>query len=319
MVNKKQHLKELINEKGIIAALALDQRGSLKRMLSTETKEATAEDLKQFKTLVVRELSKYSSALLIDLEYGEDAIKYKGEDVGLLLTYEKTGYDATVKGRFPDTIETLSVKRLKEAGANAVKILLYFDPDDSDEINDRKKAFIERIGSECKAEDLPFFLEPLAYDDNISDVKGRDFAKVKPKKVIESTKEFSKERYGVDVLKVEVPVNMNYVEGYSDEFVYTKEEALGYFKEQSDVCPIPFIYLSAGVSAELFQETIKFASQSGAKFNGVLCGRATWADATKVYALEGEEAAVKWLQTKGRENLDKLNKLLNEGSTPLDI
>ena len=53
------------------------------------------------------------------------------------------------------------------------------------------------------------------------------FAKVKPRKVNEAMKLFSEERFNVDVLKVEVPVNMNYVEGFAEgEVVYTKEEVL---------------------------------------------------------------------------------------------
>lgn len=48
-------------------------------------------------------------------------------------------------------------------------------------------------------------------------------------------KEFSKkERYNVTVLKMEIPVDMNYVEGYGQEWVYTKEEAKKFYKEQSD-------------------------------------------------------------------------------------
>ena len=59
------------------------------------------------------------------------------------------------------------------------------------------------------------------------------------------------------------------------------------------------ILLSAGVSAELFQETLKFAHEAGAKFNGVLCGRATWAGAVQVYIEQGEEAAREWLRSTG--------------------
>ena len=71
---------------------------------------------------------------------------------------------------------------------------------------------------------------------------------------------FSEERFNVDVLKVEVPVNMNYVEGFAEgEVVYTKEEAAQYFRDQEAPTQLPYIYLSAGVSAELFQETLKFA------------------------------------------------------------
>ena len=104
---------------------------------------------------------------------------------------------------------------------------------------------------------------------------------------------FSEERFNVDVLKVEVPVNMNYVEGFAEgEVVYTKEEAAQYFRDQEASTQLPYIYLSAGVSAELFQETLKFAHEAGAKFNGVLCGRATWSGAVKVYIEQGEEVHV---------------------------
>ena len=48
-------------------------------------------------------------------------------------------------------------KRIKEQGADAVKFLLYYDVDSADELNQEKQAYIERIGSECVAEDIPFF------------------------------------------------------------------------------------------------------------------------------------------------------------------
>ena len=116
-------------------------------------------------------------------------------------------------------------------------------------------------------------MEVLTYDDNIPDNKSAEFAKVKPHKVNEAMKLFSEDRFNVDVLKV--PVNMNFVEGFSEgEVVYTKEEAAQHFRDQDEATHLPYIYLSAGVSAELFQDTLKFAHDS--EFNGVLCGRATW-------------------------------------------
>src|SRR5699024_7227131 len=115
----------------------------------------------------------------------------------------------------------------------------------------------------------------------------------------------------VDVLKVEVPVNMEFVEGFSvEEIVYTKEEAASYFKEQSNISDIPYIFLSAGVSPKLFQETLKFAKDASSVFHGVLCGRATWSGAAEIYKEEGEEDAAKWLQNKGKENITDLNKVL---------
>src|SRR5699024_8529118 len=138
--------------------------------------------------------------------------KARNEEAGLLLAYEKTGYDNTVPGRLPDLIDGLSVTRLMAEGADGIKLLLYYDVDESDEINDQKKAFVERVGSECMGEDIPYYLEILTYDAAIEDAKSPEYAKVKPHKVNEAIKEFSKPQYHVDVLKMETPVNMNFVE-----------------------------------------------------------------------------------------------------------
>ena len=281
-----------------------------------QASEATAEQIKEFKVLVSKHLTKYSSSILLDPEYGLDAAKARDKNAGLLLAYEKTGYDANAVGRLPDCLVDWSAKRLKEEGADAVKFLLYYDIDESDEINNQKRAYMERVGAECVAEDIPFFLEILSYNYKDADNSTAEFAKVKPRKVIEAMKEFSKPRYNVDVLKVEVPVNMKYVEGFADgEVVYTKEEAASYFKQQDEATNLPYIYLSAGVSAKLFQDTLKFAHDSGAKFNGVLCGRATWANGVEVFAKDGEEATVNWLNTVGRKNIEELNEVVAKTAT----
>lgn len=305
-------MKRLSDENGIIGALAIDQRGSLKKMISNaSTNEIGDQGIIEFKKVVSRELTKYSSSILLDPEYGLPAAKERDEQAGLLLAYEKTGYDATKPGRLPDLLDEWSVKRLKEEGADAIKFLLYYDVDEAKEINDLKHAFVERLGSECVAEDIPFFLELVSYDANIEDVKGHDYAKIKPHKVNDMMKEFSKERYQVDVLKVEVPVNMNFVEGFTEgEFIYTKEQAAQYFNEQSEATHLPYIYLSAGVSAQLFRETLEFAAQAGADFNGVLCGRATWKNGVEPFAEQGEDAGVEWLQNEGKNNITELNSVL---------
>ena len=314
---KRKYLENLSDKNGFISALAIDQRGALKKMLNKhQESEATAEQIKEFKVLVSKHLTKYSSSILLDPEYGLDAAKARDKNAGLLLAYEKTGYDANAVGRLPDCLVEWSAKRLKEEGADAVKFLLYYDVDESEEINIQKKAYMERVGAECVAEDIPFFLEILSYDCKIDDNSTAEYAKVKPRKVIEAMKVFSDPRYNVDVLKVEVPVNMKFVEGFSDgETVYTKEEAANYFKLQEESTSLPYIYLSAGVSAKLFQDTLKFAHDSGAKFNGVLCGRATWANGVEVFAKEGEKATVEWLNTIGRKNIEELNEVVERTAT----
>lgn len=316
---KLAYMNQLSTTDGVIAALAIDQRGALKKMLQKENyKGDVANAIVEFKELVSEELTPYASSILLDPEYGLPASRVKNKDAGLLLAYEQTGYDATTPGRFPDLIHTCSVRRLKEEGADGIKFLLYYDIDESDEINDRKKAFIERIGSECMAEDIPFYLELVSYDANIEDASSKEYAKVKPHKVNDMMVEFSKEIYHIDVLKMEVPVNMNYVEGFAKdpaEVVYTEEEALKAFKEQSEKTDLPFIFLSAGVSAKLFQDTLEFAHKAGSTFNGVLCGRATWKNGVSVFAHEGEHKTREWLKSEGRQNIEELNEVLKRTAT----
>lgn len=301
-------MEKLSDKNGIIGALAIDQRGSIKKMIEKYT-EATNSDIEEFKSLVSSELTKYASSILLDPEYGLPASKVRDKEAGLLLAYEKTGYDATKEGRFPDILDDWSVKRLKEEGADAIKFLLYYNVDDKEIINERKRIFVERLGSECKGEDIPFYLELVSYDNEL-DPKSKEYAKVRPHKVIEMMKEFSKERYGVTVLKMEIPVDMNYVEGYGEEFVFTREEAKKFYKEQSDATNLPFIFLSGGVSMDLFKKSLELAHEAGSTFNGVLCGRATWADGIEPFSTKGKEEAVKWLSTVGRERITSLDEVL---------
>ena len=131
-------------------------------------------------------------------------------------------------------------------------------------------------------------------------------------------KEFSKDRYGVDVLKVEVPIVMEFVSGtnaFKGDAAYTRDEALSLFRSVGESTAKPFIYLSAGVSNPVFIETLELAGESGVAFNGVLCGRATWKDGIPIYAKQGAEAFKHWLETTGVENIENVNKAL-QSATP---
>ncbi|WP_263378514.1 tagatose 1,6-diphosphate aldolase [Granulicella paludicola] len=311
-------LKAVSDARNVIAAAAMDQRGSLQKSLAKERgAEATGKDLEIFKSLVTDVLTQHASAILLDPEFGLPA-SHERHGKGLLLAYEKTGYDANTPGRLPDLLDVWSVRRLKEAGADCLKILLYYTPLEKPEINEIKHAWIERIGDECRSLDIPFFLEFVGYDENGADEKSVAYAKKKPSVVAGAMKEFSMDRYGVDVLKVEVPIVMEFVEGtkaFKGEAAYTREEALGLFRSVGESTEKPFIYLSAGVSNPVFIETLELAGESGVAFNGVLCGRATWKDGIPIYAKQGEAAFREWLETVGVENIENVNKAL-QAATP---
>src|SRR5947209_2304396 len=185
---KYRRLMALSDEHGVIAALAIDQRGSLKKAMTAITNQTiTAPEIMEFKTLVAEVLTPYASAILLDPEYGLEAARHRADNTGLLLAYEETGYDTTTRGRLPDLLPEWSVARLVEAGADAVEVLIYYDPDDDASINNVKHAFVERIGAECSTYDIPFFLEIVSYSDSIGDEKSLAFARAKPEKVKQLT------------------------------------------------------------------------------------------------------------------------------------
>jgi tagatose 1,6-diphosphate aldolase len=315
-------LKALSDHRGVIAAAAMDQRGSLKKSLAKEKGVAEMPDaaLVEFKELVTEVLTKHASAILLDPEYGLPAAKRRNGK-GLLLAYEKTGYDAATPGRLPDLLDLWSVRRLKEAGADAIKILLYYTPNDKTHINEIKHAWVERIGDECVAHDIPFFLELVGYDAHGGDEKSLEYAQKKPDIVSGSMSEFGKAKYNVDVLKVEVPVQMEFVEGtrsFKGQAAYTRAQALEHFRDAASVTHKPFIYLSAGVSNPVFIETLELAAESGTTFNGVLCGRATWKDGIAVYAKQGAKAFEDWLNSKGVENINNVNHALKTAHSWFD-
>ncbi len=311
---KVKHLRALADANGVIAAAAMDQRGSLQKSIAgakgIDKKEVTPEMMAEFKAAVTKVLTPHASAILLDPEFGLEAAKARSKNAGLLLAYEQSGYDNTQPGRLPDLLPHVSVKRIKDWGADAVKILIYYTPFDDAKVNDIKHAFIERIGAECMTYQIPFFLEFVGYDPKGGDEKGLEYAKLKPEIVTRSMEEFSKPQYYVDVLKVEVPINAECVEGslvYKGQRAYSWTEALEHFRRAAAVATKPFIYLSAGVSNAQFVESLRMAAEAGTDFSGVLCGRATWKEGIPVYAKQGVKALEDWLSKDGVKNINAVN------------
>jgi tagatose 1,6-diphosphate aldolase len=318
---KRKGLEAVSDSRGIIAALALDQREALRSLFSAEMEiEKSAvprERLEKFKSIVVRALSPHASAVLLEPEYGLQAAGQRAPFSGLLMAYEVSGYDPGVPGRLPRLLEHWSVRRLVDAGAQSIKVLLYYALTDAQEILERKRSWVERVGTECAGSDVPFFLEIVPYQDGM-DEKSPQFARRKPTILTSAMQEFSQPRYSVDILKVGVPVTMAYLEGSSASsgtFVHTRKEALTLFRAAAAAATKPFIFLSAGVSNRAFNEALELASEAGVQFCGVLCGRATWKGGVGVFVRDGEGALQEWLETQGVQNMKSINESL-KAATP---
>ena len=323
---KSMRLQSLSTEKGVIAAIAMDQRKSLRRLMAEAVGLALDQigdqQLREFKTAVSEVLTPYASAILLDPDYGLEAARRRSNGSGLLLAYELDGYENPRPNRMLALMPRLSVQRLMDMGADGVKILLHYAPNDSLDVNDEKRTLIERIGAECTALGMPFFFEPIVYDPISADSKpGRsvweeqelESARRKPELVIATIREFSKPQYHVDVLKVEFPVVPRFVAGSRTNLgssAYSMDEALNWFRAADQAAGRPYIYLSAGVPTPEFQESLRLAGEAKTRFSGVLCGRATWQGGIPAYMQAGKAGLYRWLESTGAENLNALNWLL---------
>src|ERR1700732_4811903 len=69
-------LKNVSTERGVIAAAAMDQRGSLQKSLAKEKGgEVSDAMMEEFKSLVTEVLTPHASAILLDPEWGLPAAK----------------------------------------------------------------------------------------------------------------------------------------------------------------------------------------------------------------------------------------------------
>jgi tagatose 1,6-diphosphate aldolase len=318
---KRKGLVAVSDSHGIIGALAIDQRDALRRLFSAELKieksSVPREQLEEFKSIVVRALSPYATAVLLEPEYGLHAAALRAPSAGLLMAYEVSGHDSKRPGRLPRLLEHWSVRRLVDVGAHAIKVLLYCAHREPPEVLEHKRVWVERVGSECAGCDVPFFLEIVPYQGEM-DEKSPQFALSKPAILTCAMQEFSHPRYGVDVLKVGVPVTMAYVEGssaFTGTAVHSRVEALELFRQVAAATAKPFLFLSAGVSNRAFNEALELASEAGVHFCGAICGRATWKDGVGVYIRGGADALQEWLETQGVHNMRSINESL-KGAKP---
>ena len=310
---KQKGLEAVSDQRGVIAAAAMDQRGSLKSAIAKDKgidkKAVTNQMMAEFKEAVTRVLTPHASAILLDPEYGLSAAKQRAKNAGLLLAYEKSGYDNTSPAACPTCSTTIPCAASWPPAPIASRSCSTTRRSIPPNINETKHAWVERIGAECVASDVPFFLEFVGYEEG-ADEKGIEFARKKPEIVTRSMEEFSKPQYAVDVLKVEVPGEHGFRQGHAllqGRFRLHARRSQGTFPQAAAVAKKPFIYLSAGVSNETFNESLDLAAEAGTNFSGVLCGRATWKDGMPIYAKQGLKALEDWLSKQGVKNIKNVN------------
>ncbi len=318
-MGKLANLRRLADGAGRFKMLAIDQRDSLRKALGQalrrESAQVTYEDMAATKTLITEVLAPYSTATLVDPVYGlPRAVRVVPGAVGLLVATEETGYEKAGPGgreRKSRLVEGWSVAKAKRAGANAVKLLIYYNPDASGEVLAHQQEVVRQVGEACRQEDIPFLLELVTYPIEEPSADTPEFARRRPEHTLESAREFSRDDYQVDILKLEFPGDLKYTrqfcagafDGQERPAVYDLDQVRGFCRRLDEVSRRPWVILSGGVAIKEFLANLELAVEAGA--SGFLCGRAIWKDVVPRYPdLEGMRA---FLRAEGTYNFLRAN------------
>jgi tagatose 1,6-diphosphate aldolase len=311
---KWRRLRSLADGEGRFKMMAVDQRGSLSNAIAKTTnrspEQVSGEELAETKEVITRVLAPYATAVLTDPIYGYPrSFRSIPQGIGLLLDHEETGYERsgpTGKERKTNLIGGWSVDKAEHAGADAVKLLLYYHPDVSEEVRRHQQELVQRLGEECEQACMPFLLELVSYALEEGDTSTDEFARKKPDLVIRSAREFSDPKYKVDVLNLEFPANLKRTrefcggtfDGQERQAVYQLSDVREFCRQLNEGAGMPWVILSAGVGIEEFLVQVELATEAGA--SGFLCGRAIWKDAVPFYPdfARMEE----WLRSEGVYN-----------------
>jgi len=267
--------------------------------------QSSAEDLAVFKRCVLEGLGRGASTALVDAQLGSDLLPFYPDGCAPMLAYEADVYHISDEDRITVLPEHLKPADYASMGVEQLKFFIYYAPDDEPSLNARKQQLVADIGSQCAELNLRYLMEPLVYHPTIQPGTA-EYARIKPDLVRRATELFAEPRFHADVLKVEIPIDLNFVEGFG-EAQRSREEAMEAFRmAAAPASGHDLVYLSAGVPFEWFEASLQLASEAGVKFSGFMCGRALWSDAINVFGAGGETELRQWLEDVGVARLERL-------------
>jgi tagatose 1,6-diphosphate aldolase len=273
-------MRRMADASGLFKMTAVDQRPPIKNPIAKYrgTEEAPYDDVAGFKALLIETLQSESSALLLDPHYAVPrGVHLLSPQKGLIVTLEDSIFNETPEGRLSFQIDDWSVEKIKRMGGDAVKVLAWYRPDAGRIVNEHQQDFVKRIGDACQRFDIPFLFELLVYPLARDAHQTKDYVEMKGKKaddVLASVREFARPEYGVDVFKLESPVNAAAVPEAGGE---GSAEIQAVFDEMGSLAARPWVMLSAGAGKAQFRNILAHAYKAGA--SGYLAGRAIWLDA----------------------------------------
>lgn len=303
--------KDIFKFNGTVFGVAVDQGSGLEAAIQEARGANTqSDDLLLFKRIVVETLSPDATTLLVDSNFGRELLPHFDASCTKMLAFEADVYKISDEDRITALPTNLEVTDFPDLDAKILKFFLYYGPNDTAELNQRKFDLVENIGKRCRDNGVAYLFEPIVYDRAIPDGTSAEFAAVKPELVRAATQAFADPKFGIDILKVEIPVNFNFVEGTGTPQMSRADAERAFVTAAEAAGDIPLLYLSAGVAFEQFRDALKFARGAGVTPLGFMCGRAIWSDAVEIFGTQGSGAMGQWMRTTGRDRLAKLKEAI---------
>ncbi|HPD16948.1 MAG TPA: tagatose 1,6-diphosphate aldolase [Planctomycetota bacterium] len=302
-------LQRITNPNGTFTMLALDQNSSIIKMASESLRRQgqgrapTYEEIVRAKLDLTQTLARKASAVLLDSNYGVwqaiCAMKLPPR-VGLVVRLEQTGHESTPDGvgRLQVIEPGWSVAKIKRLGANAVKLLVYYEPTHAESAA-RQRALVEQVARECDQHDIVFLLETLSYPLRGEEKSSPSYLDRKATTAIDTARHLS----GLcDVYKAEFPGTLG----------RDSEAALAANLDALDRASArPWVLLSAGVDFADYERQVAMALAHGA--SGVLGGRAFWKE---YFDADAPADRHRFLRTEGVRRLAAIDALVRKHGTP---
>ena len=273
---KARGLARISDGSGRYAILAIDQRpplfGLIGRALG-KADDAVAAETGELKALLASTLVSEVSGLLVDPLYGyHTVLPVLPREVGLLLTLEHHVFETLPNGhRQSQLIPHWDVAAAVRAGAEALKLLVYYRPDAPDSVRAWQRDLAQEVGTACRDEDRPFVLEILPYA--LPGESPEAYARSLPALSLAMAEAFADASFAVDLYKLALPGSAEGVRDWGGN-LYGVRDLRGVMERLTRVLPAPWVLLSGGMPPDRFVGALRASLDAGAR--GYLAGRAVW-------------------------------------------
>jgi sulfofructosephosphate aldolase len=246
-------LAALARPSGTFLMVAMDQRDSLRTMLSQHHDDADDARMVRFKVAVARELGPYASGFLIDRHYAyEDIVRERllPGSCGLILAVDALEQPPGGIVEETELDEGADVAAAVRNGVVALKLLVIWR---DDERRAHRVETARRFAELARSHGLLSVLEPV-----VRGPEGFDLDAA----IVEAAAELA--ATGCDLYKCQVPTL-----GAAEP-----DEITEWSRRIDAVVPCPWVVLSQGVEPERYPLAVEAACKGGA--SGMLAGRAVW-------------------------------------------